>query len=49
MVTVSIVDDNVVEDAEFINLALMSVDNAVILNPATATINIEEVDSKLRS
>ena len=49
MVSVSIVDDNVVEDTEFINLALMSVDNAVILNPPTATINIKEVDSKLRS
>ena len=43
----SIVDDNVVEDTEFINLALTSVDSAVILNPATARINVEDVDSEL--
>ena len=48
MVTVSILDDNVVEDTEFINLALTSVDNAVILNQATARINIEDRDSELR-
>ena len=46
-VTVSILDDSVVEDTEFINLALTSVDSAVILNPATARINIEDVDSEL--
>ena len=46
-VTVSILDDSVVEDTEFINLALTSVDNAVILNPATARIHIEDVDSEL--
>ena len=43
----SIVDDNVVEDTEFINLALTSVDSAVILNPATARINVKDVDSEL--
>ena len=47
MVTVLIVDDNVVEDTEFINLTLTSVDNAVMLNPATARINIKDVDSEL--
>ena len=47
MVTVLVLDDNVVEDTEFINLALRSVDNAVILNPATARIYIEDIDSKL--
>ena len=47
MVTVPIVDDNVVEDTEFINLALTSGDSAVMLNPPTATINIKDVDSKL--
>ena len=47
MVTVSILDDNVVEDTEFINLALTSVDNAVMLDSATARINIEDVDSEL--
>ena len=43
----SILDDNVVEDTEFINLGLTSVDNAVMLNPATARINIEDTDSEL--
>ena len=49
MVTVPIVDDSVVEDAEFINLALTSMDIAVMLNPASARINIEDVDSELRN
>ena len=48
MVTVSILDDNVVEDTEFFNLVLTSVDNAVIFNPITARINVEDVDSELR-
>ena len=48
MAVVSIFDDNMVEDTEFINLALTSVDNAVIFNPVTARINVEDVDSKLR-
>ena len=47
MVIVSIVDDSVVEDTEFINLALTSEDNAVMLNSASAKINIEDVDSEL--
>ena len=47
MVTVSILNDSVVEDTEFINLALTSEDSAAMLNPATATINIEDVDSEL--
>ena len=47
MVTVHVLDDNVVEDTEFINLTLTSVDNAVMLNPATARINIEDIDSEL--
>ena len=47
MVTVSIVSDNVVEDTEFINLALTSVDSAVMLNPMIGRINIEDVDSEL--
>ena len=45
MVTVPILDDNVDEDVEFFNLALTSTDNAAMLNPATATVSIE--DSKL--
>ena len=47
MVTVSILDDNVVEDTEFINLALTSVDNDAMLNSATARIYIEDLDSEL--
>ena len=47
MVTVPVLDDNVVEDTEFINLTLTSVDSAVMLNPATARINIEDIDSEL--
>ena len=46
MVTVHIVDDNVVEDTEFINLTLTSVDSAAVLNPAATRINIEDVDSE---
>ena len=48
MVTVSVFNDNVVENTEFINLTLTSADSAVILNPATARIYIEDTDSKLR-
>ena len=47
MVTVLVLDDNVVEDTEFINLALTSEDSAVIINPPTARIDIEDVDSEL--
>ena len=46
MVTVVVLDDSVVEDTESINLALTSVDSAVMLNPATARINIEDIDSE---
>ena len=48
MVAVVVLDDNEVENTEFINLALTSEDNAVMLNPVTARINIEDVDSELR-
>ena len=48
MAVVSIFDDNMVEDSEFINMALTSVDNDVIFNPATARIYIEDIDSELR-
>ena len=48
MVNVYIHDDNVVEDTEFINLALTSLDNAVMINPASARIYIEDdIDSEL--
>ena len=47
MVTVPILNDNLVEDSEFINLALTTVDSAVIVNPATARIYIKDVVSEL--
>ena len=46
METVYILNDSVVEDTEFFNLALTSDDSAVMLNPAVARINIEDTDSK---
>ena len=47
MVVVPIIDDDIVEHSEVINLTLVSTDSAVILNPSTTTITIEDVDSKL--
>ena len=47
MVEVPIIDDFIVEHSEVINLTLVSTDSAVILNPSTTTITIEDVDSKL--
>ena len=44
---VPILDDNVVEDSEFINVTLVSDDHAAVLNPSTARITIEDVDSEL--
>ena len=46
MVEVPIIDDDIVEQSEIINLTLVSTDPAVILNPSTSTITIEDVDSK---
>ena len=46
MVEVPIIDDHTVEHSEIINLTLVSTDSAVILNPSTSTITIEDVDSK---
>ena len=46
MVEVPIIDDDIVEHSEVINLTLVSTDSAVILNPSTTTITIEDVDSK---
>lgn len=46
-VAVTIMDDLVVERSEIINLTLTSTDPAVISNPSTSTITIEDVDSKL--
>ena len=47
MVEIPINDDRIVEESEIINLTLVSTDPAVILNPSTSTITIEDVDSKL--
>ena len=47
-VPVAIIDDLIVEHSEIINLTLTSTDPAVILNPSTSTVTIEDdVDSKL--
>ena len=46
-VEVMIIDDHIVEHSEIINLTLVSTDSAVILNPSTSTIIIEDADSKL--
>ena len=45
-VEVPIIDDHIVEQSEIINLTLTSNDSAVILNPSTSTITIEDRDSK---
>lgn len=47
MAAVHIIDDGVVEDTEFINLTLSSRDSAAILSPATASVSVEDGDSKL--
>ena len=46
IVEVPIIDDHIVEHSEIINLTLVSADSAVILNPSTSMINVEDVDSK---
>ena len=46
MVEVPIIDDHIVEQSEIINLTLVSADSAVILNPSTSTITIEDVESE---
>ena len=48
MVEVLIIDDDIVENSEVFNLTLVSTDSAVLLNPSTSTITIEDVDSKLQ-
>ena len=47
MVELPITDDYIVEHSEVINLTLVSTDSAVILNPSTSKITIEDSDSKL--
>ena len=48
VVEVPIIDDHIVEQSEIINLTLVSADTAVILNPSTTKITIEDVDGKLQ-
>ena len=47
VVEVYIIDDDIVEHSEVINLVLRSTDPAVLLNPSTSMISIEDMDSKL--
>ena len=47
VVELYIIDDDIVEHSEAFNLTLRSTDSAVILNPSTSTIIIEDEDSKL--
>ena len=46
MVEVPIIEDHIVEHSEIINLTLVSTDPAVMLNPSTSTIIIEDADRK---
>ena len=46
-VEVYIIDNHIVEHSKVINLILVSTDLAVLLNPSTSTITIEDMDSKL--
>ena len=46
VVTIPILEDIILESSETINVTLMSVDPAVILNPASAVITIEDNDGK---
>ena len=43
---VPILDDNVVEDSEFVNVTLVSADHAAMFNPTTTRITIEDTDSE---
>ena len=46
VVTIPILEDTILESSETINVTLMSVDPAAILNPASGVIIIEDNDSK---
>ena len=45
-VTIPILEDNSVEGSETIDVTLTSADPAVILNPSSASVTIEDNDSK---
>ena len=47
MVIIPILDDFIVEHSETFTLALTSTDPAVILNPSSSNVTIEDLDSKL--
>ena len=49
MVTIPILDDLIVEHSEMFTLALTSTDPAVILNPSSSSVTIEDVDSEYAS
>ena len=46
IVTIPILEDSILESSETINVTLMSVDPAAILNPASAVVTIEDNDGK---
>ena len=45
-VTIPILEDNIVEGSETVIVTLTSADPAVILNPPSASVTIEDDDSK---
>ena len=45
-VTISILEDSLVEGSETVIVTLTSADPAVILNPSTASVTIEDNDGK---
>ena len=47
VVELYIINDDTVEHSEAFSLILRSTDSAVVLNPSTSTITIEDEDSKL--
>ena len=49
MVTIPILNDHIVEHSEMFTLALTSTDPAVILNPSSSSVTIEDVDSEYAS
>ena len=46
MVTIPILDNMMVEDSTLFIVVLTSADSAVVLNPATADVTIEDDDSE---
>ena len=48
-VTISILEDSIVEDSETISVTLTSADPAAILSPPSASVTIEDNDGKLLS